>query len=139
VAFILFRAPKPPIITPLLGTWTNLAPLQQNGLAKLEINTNGDRAVAIHAWGECGQAQCDWGSKPGNFDGQQVHTTWQFGADGSGNAAKRTADVSIKPDNGQLSVTVSNSYSDHPSNQHTFVFAKANPAAGQAPDSGPSR
>ena len=118
-------APAPAPANPLLGTWTNPAPIQQNGLVKMEISSKGEQALSIHAWGKCGQAQCDWGTQDATFDGQQAQASWQFGASGAGMAAKRTAAVIIKANNGQLSVTVTNTYPDHPSNQHEFAFMKA--------------
>ena len=144
VAYFMFRAPAPvpqpgpvtpanvvtppapaPVPNPLVGTWTNTAPIQQNGLAKVEISPNGERALSIHAWGQCAQTQCDWGTQDATFDGQLAQASWQFGAGGAGTTAKRTAVVIIRPENQQLSVTVTNTYADLPSNQHEFTFVKA--------------
>jgi TIR domain len=124
VAFFLFR-PNP--VSALLGTWTNPTPVEQNGLEKLEVSAGGSQALTMHAWGKCGQLQCDWGSQPATVTGQQAQATWQLGTAASGSDAKRTAAILIKPDNGQLAVTVSNTYPDRPANQHEFTFAKAQP------------
>jgi hypothetical protein len=124
VAFFLFR-PNP--AKPLLGTWTNPTPVEQNGLEKLEVSAGASQALTVHAWGKCGQLQCDWGSQAATVDGEQAHATWQLGTAASGSDAKRTATILIKPDNGQLAVTVSNSYPDRPANQHAFTFVKAQP------------
>jgi hypothetical protein len=58
-------------------------------------------------------------------DGPQAHAAWQLGTAAVGSDPKRTATIVIKPDNGQLAVTVSNTYPDRPANQHQFTFAKA--------------
>jgi|HubBroStandDraft_6_1064221.scaffolds.fasta_scaffold112195_4 hypothetical protein len=121
VAFFLFR-PNP--ASALLGTWTNSTPVEQNGLEKLEIST-GSQALTMHAWGKCGQLECDWGAQPATVDGPQAHAAWQLGTAAVGSDPKRTATIVIKPDNGQLAVTVSNTYPDRPANQHQFTFAKA--------------
>jgi TIR domain len=124
VAFFLFR-PNP--ASALTGTWTNTTPVEQNGLEKLEVSAGGSQALTMHAWGKCGQLQCDWGAQPATVDGQQAHATWQLGTAASGSDAKRTAAILVKPDNGQLAVTVSNTYPDRPANEHQFTFAKAQP------------
>jgi hypothetical protein len=122
VAFFLFR-PNP--AKPFLGTWTNPTPVEQNGLEKLEVSSGGNQALAMHAWGKCGQLECDWGTQPATVSGEQAHAVWQLGTAASGSDAKRTATILIKPDNAQLAVTVSNTYPDHPANQHQFTFVKA--------------
>jgi TIR domain len=122
VGFILFR-PNP--VKAFLGTWTNSTPVEQNGLEKLEVSTGGREALTIHAWGKCGQLQCDWGTQPATVSGEQAQASWQLGTDAAGGDARRTAAIVIKPDNDQLAVTVSNTYPDHPANQHEFTFAKA--------------
>jgi TIR domain len=124
VAFFLFR-PNP--VSALLGTWTNPTPVEQNGLEKLEVSAGGSQALTMHAWGKCGQLQCDWGSQPATVTGQQAQATWQLGTAAAGSDAKRTAAILIKPANGQLAVTVSNTYPDRPANQHEFTFVKAQP------------
>jgi hypothetical protein len=122
VAFLLFR-PSPG--KDLLGTWTNPTPVEQNGLEKLEVSSGGSSPLTMHAWGKCGQLECDWGVQPATLSGEQAQATWQLGTDAAGSDPKRVAAVLIKPDNGQLAVTVSNTYPDHPANQHRFTFAKA--------------
>ena len=110
---------------PLLGTWTNPEAQQQNGLEKMEITASGPQGISIHAWGKCGNLECDWGTQPAAFDGQQAQASWQFGTTPSGQAAKRTAKVTIKPAASNLNVTVANTYAQHPPNQYQFVFVKA--------------
>jgi hypothetical protein len=119
------HAPAPAPTSPIVGTWTNPTPVQQNGLVRMEISAKSEQALSIHAWGQCGQAQCDWGTQDAGFDGQQAQASWQFGTNGPGSTAKRTAAVTIKPNHGQLSVAVANTYADHPSTQHEFTFVKA--------------
>jgi hypothetical protein len=138
IGYFLFRpSAVPPNPTPIdnpvnpavnqnsafAGTWTNPAPARDNGLVKLQITGTGAQALAIHAWGQCGQLQCDWGTQPATVNNQQAQATWKFG-ESAGNAPKRTALLTIKPSNGQLNVTVSNSYPDHPPNQRQFTFVK---------------
>lgn len=142
IAFLIFRpspnppGPKPepvppapqPVVNPasaLLGTWTNPASNPQNGLVRLEVAAGDAQTLSIHAWGQCGQLQCDWGVQPARVNGQDAQATWSLGADAAGHAPKRTALVTIKPQNGQLGVNVVNSFPDHPPNEHQFTFVKA--------------
>jgi hypothetical protein len=127
VAFLLFR-PNPTKV--FLGTWTNSTPVEQNGLEKLEVSSGGSSPLTMHAWGRCGQLECDWGTQPATVSGEQAQATWQLGTAANGSDARRTAAILIKPDNGQLAVTVSNTYPDHPANQHQFTFAKAQQPSG---------
>ncbi|HET6206728.1 MAG TPA: hypothetical protein VFD98_07965, partial [Terracidiphilus sp.] len=133
IAFLFFRnnppTAAPPVPKPVanessafLGTWSNPAASRDNGLVRLDVSAGDGQAVSIHAWGQCGQSQCDWGVQPARVIGQQAQATWQFGV--TGQTPKRTALVTIEPRNGQLSVTVANTYSDHSSNQHQFTFVK---------------
>ena len=122
VAYFMFR-PDP--VALLLGTWTNPASEQQNGLDKLQISSGSAQGPSIHAWGKCGQVDCDWGVQAGTVHGDQVQASWQLGASTIGAAPKRTASLTMKPANGQLSVTVANTYADRPPNQHEFTFVKA--------------
>ena len=119
------RAPSN-VTSPLAGTWIKTTPAAQNALDKLEISSTGGQSLSVHAWGKCGQLECDWGTQPATFDGQQAQASWQFGAATTGQAATRTATVTIKPGTGQqLDITVANAYAGHPSNQHEFAFVKA--------------
>jgi len=119
VAFMVFRGPG----NPLVGSWTCLTPMQGNGLDKLDIQSNGGQALSIHAWGNCGAVACDWGTQTATFDGQQAQATWQFG--GTGAAAQRTAAVTMKPNSGQLVVTVNNTFPDHPPSERQLTFVRA--------------
>ena len=119
VAYFMFHRPT----NPLIGTWTNPTPQQGNGLDKLEIQAGGGEAISIHAYGNCGATQCDWGTQTSAFDGQQARATWQFGA--AGGSAARTAGVTIKPNNGQLSVMVNNTFPDRPAIQRQLTFVRA--------------
>jgi len=65
---------------------------------------------------------CDWGTQTATFDGQQAHATWQIGA--TGGEAARTALLTIRPNNGQLNVSVANTFSDRPPNGRQSVFVK---------------
>lgn len=136
VAYVMFRPvpvpnPVPPVpvmngtTSAFVGTWTNSTPVEKNGLVKLEISASSGNSLSIHAWAQCGQSPCDWGTMPATVNAQQAQAAWQLGTNAAGAAAKRTASVTIKPGNGQLSVTVANTYADHPSNQHQFTFVKA--------------
>jgi hypothetical protein len=118
VAYFMFHRPT----NPLIGTWTAVNPLK-NGLDKLEIEPGAGDSLSIHAWSDCPNGQCDWATRPAKFDGTQAQATWEFG--GSGAAAQRIAAVTIEPKNGQLIVTVNNTYPDRPSSQHQLTFAHA--------------
>ncbi len=122
VAYFMFRGPG---YGPLLGTWTNPAPIAQNGLDKLELSPNGSQSLSVHAWGKCGQLQCDWGTQTATFDGQQAQASWQFAPASPGAPPSRTAAVTLKPSNGELSVTIHNTWAGSPPNQYEFTFVKA--------------
>ena len=115
VAWLMFRPHSP-----LVGTWTNTAPVSGNSLARLEIRLNGEKSLAIHAWGKCQQPACDWGTQTATFDGQQAQATWQLG--GTGEDPPRSASITIKAGNGQLSVSIANTFADRPPNGRQFVF-----------------
>ena len=120
-------APQP-VVNPgsaLLGTWTNPNPAKDNGLAKLEVSADQAQTLSMHAWAQCGQLQCDWGAQPAKLIGQVAQATWQFGAKTTGQAPARTALVTIEARNGQMNVTVANTYSNHPPNQRQFTFVKS--------------
>jgi hypothetical protein len=119
VGFLIFHKPG----NPLVGTWTNAAALEGNSLSRLVITANGGQSVSIHAQGNCSAAACDWGTQTAPFDGRQAQVTWQFG--GTGGDAARTAVMTIKPDNGQLSVTIANTYANRAPVQREYVFGKA--------------
>jgi TIR domain len=119
VAYLMFRGPG----NPMTGSWTCLTPKQGNGIDKLDIQSSGGQGLSIHAWGNCGATQCDWGTQPATFDGGQAQATWQFG--GAGATAQRTAAVTMKPTGGQLIVTVNNTFPDHPPNQRQLTFVRA--------------
>lgn len=141
VAYVLFRphphptpvpAPPQPIATPvhtgsegLVGTWTNPNPLKGNGLAKLEISAGSGQTLLIHALGNCGATQCDWGTQTATFDGQQAQATWQVSRANEGTAA-RTAIITVKPNAGGIRVTIDNTFSDNRAPNHAqFTFVKS--------------
>jgi len=145
VAYVMFH-PKPvsapssqvPVQTPasanhgestatnlLIGTWTNPAARPNNQLEKLEITSAGVQQVSIHAWGKCGEQECDWGTQSATFDGQQAQANWQV-APNNATAVARTATVTITPVADGLSVTIDNVFSDNrPPNHAKFRFVRA--------------
>jgi hypothetical protein len=120
VAYFIFRPHDP-----LVGTWTNTAPLQGNSLNRLEIQSAGGHAVAIHAWGNCDAPACDWGTQTAPLEGKQAQATWQFG--GIGAAAQRTAVVTIRHVKGELNVKIANTYASNPpiQREYEYMFVKA--------------
>ncbi len=123
VAFFMFH--PAPANSEFLGTWMNPSPEADNGLIKLVIAADAGQAMSVHAWGKCGQLQCDWGIQQATVDGGQALASWQIGANAAGDQAKRTAALTIKPVNGQLSVLVNNTYPNYPPTQRTWTFVKA--------------
>ncbi len=119
VGYLFFHKPA----NPLVGTWTNPSALDGNSLSRLEITASDGQSVSIHAQGNCSASACDWGTQTVPFDGRQAQVTWKFG--GTGTDAARTAVMTIKPDNGQLSVTVANTYANRAPVQLDYVFGKA--------------
>jgi hypothetical protein len=118
VGWFIFHKPA----NPILGTWNNPTPMQGNSLIRLEVTSSSEQSVSIHAWGNCSAPGCDWGTQTVPFDGQQAKATWQFGGEGAQSA--RTAVMTIKPNHGQLSVTVENSYIDHAPSRVEYEFGK---------------
>jgi TIR domain-containing protein len=118
VGFIMFRPHNP-----LIGSWTNATAVEGNSLNRLEITSSGGGTLSIHAWGKCAQPACDWGTQTANYDGQQAQATWQL--TGSGTDPARTSIITIRPNQGQLSVTVANTFTDRPPNGRQSVFVNA--------------
>ncbi len=145
VAYLLFRpkpvsAPTNPAPTPasvpvnpvggaaanaLAGTWTFPTARPNNALERLEIAATGAQQLSIHAWGKCGQQECDWGTQTATFDGQKAEATWQVAPD-TGGPAVRSAVITIKPEADALDVRIDNTFFDNrPPNHGEFRFVHA--------------
>jgi hypothetical protein len=122
VVFLLMR-PTPAQKDELSGTWTNPTPEGQNGIAKLQISTSGDQ-VNLHAWGKCDSNDCDWGTQIAQKNGEEVKATWSWTQSSAGQSRGRVASVTLKPDNGRLSVNVVNTYAQRPAGQRQFEFVR---------------
>jgi TIR domain len=112
-----------PVNSAYLGTWVNPASEGKDGINRLEISASGSNQLSVHAWGKCTPEDCDWGTQTATMDGQQATSNWNL--PGTNKKGTRTAAVAIKPLGGELSVTVSNTYSDHAPTQREFIFLKA--------------
>lgn len=111
--------------TPLNGRWTNPAPAERNALAQLEISGSGNQ-LAIHAWGLCRPANCDWGTQNAAFDGQKAKATWNLMNDASGQMKGRVAALTISAgSSGKLEVVIANTYTGHAGNTRQFEFVRA--------------
>jgi hypothetical protein len=114
----------------LAGIWNNSAPVENNGLKRLEIVARGD-ALSLHAWGQCQPDDCDWSVQSGRFDGQKATVMWSLAQpsrrDKAGHVDQETrvATVTIVPENGVLHVTVQNTYSSQKPTERQFEFVKA--------------
>ena len=115
--------PKPADLSAFTGTWTNPSSEGVGGISRLEVAANGDQ-LSIHAWGKCMPSDCDWGAQPATFDNnQQAKATWNITEGAKGRT--RTAVVAFKPVNGQLSVSIFNTYSDRGPTQRLWSFVRA--------------
>lgn len=123
IGFLIFRHPSADLSS-FAGTWTNSTPQAGNGLKRLEISANGDQ-LSIHAWGECAPTDCDWGTQPAAIAGETAKAVWNLGQYTNAGGRSRTAQVIVQPLNGQLSVTVDNTFSDRAPNHYVWTFMKA--------------
>jgi len=124
IGLVVFFALRPSTST-LDGRWTNPAAAERDALAQLEVSGSGSQ-LAIHAWGLCKPANCDWGTQPAPFDGQKAKATWSMLNDADGQEKGRVATVTISAGGaGKLEVVVANTYPQHPGNTHQFEFVRA--------------
>jgi len=115
----------PGAASPFAGTWTNSIPVKNNGLDRLEIAATGNQ-LSIHAWGTCQPTDCDWGTQSSTVTAQQARATWSEFRQASGQDKGRVATLTIKPQEGGLSVTIANTYANHPPVQKQFSFVRGN-------------
>ncbi|QNI35149.1 toll/interleukin-1 receptor domain-containing protein [Alloacidobacterium dinghuense] len=121
VFFVLHR----PTTSALDGRWTNPSAQGRNSLVQLEISGSGNQ-LAIHAWGLCPPANCDWGMQTASFDGQKAQATWSLMNDASGEEKGRAATLTIsKSGSDKLEVEVANTYTGHAGNTHQSEFVRA--------------
>jgi TIR domain len=117
-------------ILALEGTWTNSVQVENNGLKRLEITAQGGQ-LSAHAWGQCQPDDCDWGVQPAQFDGQKASAMWTLAQPRKKEKAAyvdketRVASVTIVPENGELHVTIHNTYSSRTPTERQFDFVKA--------------
>jgi len=89
------------------GTWVRaVTPPPSNILSKLIVSGSGS-GIAVHAFGNCEAAGCDWGVQPGALSGANVIATFAL-ADGG--RTTRTAMVTVHPVPSGLDVFVHNTY-----------------------------
>ncbi len=124
IGVIGFMFLRPGDLSAFTGTWTNPTPEAENGLNRLDISASGDQ-LSIHAWGKCAPTDCDWGAQPAAIAGQQAKAVWTLGQYANAGGRSRTAAVTIQPLNGQLSVAIDNTFSDHAPNHYQWTFVKA--------------
>jgi hypothetical protein len=127
--FVLHRpAPKEAsgiAASPLNGRWTNPAANGRNSLTQLEISGDGNR-LAIHAWGLCRPANCDWGTQDAIFDGEKATASWKLMTDADGEEKGRTATLTISLDSSEkLEVVIANTYTQRAGNRHQVEFVRA--------------
>src|SRR6266567_430289 len=118
IVLYLFLKPTPDELT---GTWTNPAPEGQNGINKIEISSSGNQ-ITLHAWGKCAPTDCDWGTQAAQKNGPEAKASWSFMQQNAGQERGRVATVTVKPDNGHLSVDVVNTYAQRPATTRQFEF-----------------
>lgn len=130
VLFFVFHHPAPKeasgiSASPLNGRWTNPAANGRNSLMQLEISGDGNR-LAIHAWGLCRPANCDWGTQDAIFDGEKATATWKLMNDVDGEEKGRISTLTISLDSSEkLEVVIANTYTQHPANRHQIEFVRA--------------
>lgn len=117
-------------IIALGGLWTNSTTVENNGLQKLEITTEGGQ-LSVHAWGQCQPDDCDWGVQAAQFDGQKATAVWTLTQPSKKKQAAyvdketRVASVTMVPEGGELHVTIQNTYSSQRPTERQFDFVKA--------------
>jgi len=120
-----FALHKPSGGSALNGHWTDTNPIGLGSVAELDISGEGNQ-LAVHAWGVCKPANCDWGTQNATFDGQTAKATWSFLSNDSGQEKGRVATLSISAGaDGKLDVTVNNAYAQRPGTVHQFEFVRA--------------
>jgi len=129
VGYLIFRPvspnnPAPQDLSTYTGTWSNPAPEGLNGINHLEISASGDQ-LSIHAWGKCVPVDCDWGIQTATTNGQQAKAVWILGQSSNDAGPARTANVTIMPVNGQLSVATYNTYASQGPTRRNFMFVKS--------------
>ena len=113
----------------LEGTWNNSAPVEKNGLEKLQIVAEGSR-YSVHAWGQCQPEDCDWGVQPAAFDSQKATAVWTLTQPSEKkqraivDQETRVASVTMVPDSSGLHVIVQNTYSSQKPTEREFDFVK---------------
>ena len=109
---------------PMSGRWTNPSASGRGVVAQLDISGGGNQ-LAIHAWGLCRPANCDWGTQNATFDGRAAKATWNLMNNVDGEERGRVASMTISPGSaGNLEVVVANTYSKHAGNTHQFEFVR---------------
>jgi hypothetical protein len=131
IALVVFFALKGPstggnsAASALIGNWTDTNPIGLGSVATLDISGTGNQ-LAVHAWGICKPANCDWGTQNATFDGQQAKVTWSFLNDNNGQEKGRVATLNISSGGeGKLNVVIDNTYPQHPGTSHKFEFTRA--------------
>ncbi len=103
---------------PLAGMWINPAPMSDNGLDRLEISEAGGQ-VWMHAWGNVGDSESDWGKRAATEDGDQLSASW-----GPAPSNGRVAKITVEADGSKLDVTIDNTFRDHAPVSHQFEFQR---------------
>jgi hypothetical protein len=115
--------PAPAGLSAFLGTWINPSPKGKGEISRLAVKADGDQ-ISIQAWGKCDTGDCDWGTQqasPGAT--QQAEVTFNMSQDAKDRT--RSAAITIQPLNGQLSVSITNTYSDRGPTHRLLTFVKA--------------
>jgi TIR domain len=125
IALVVFFALRPPTTSPLDGRWTNPAAVEHGAIAEIDISGSGNQ-LAVHAWGLCKPANCDWGTQNATVEGGKAKATWSLLNDTSGGEKGRVATLTISAGSaGKLEVAVANTYPQHPGNTRQFEFVRA--------------
>ncbi len=110
--------PAPTPQSPLVGTWTNPTPVQDNGIKTIEI-LEVDGHLTMHAWGQCKPTDCDWGERTPMSGGNRLIATWGSPADG------RIAKITVAPNGSKLAVLIENTYTNHTPITRRFNFDRS--------------
>ena len=109
---------------PLDGRWTNPSAAERGTIAALDISGSGTQ-LAIHAWGYCRPANCDFGTQNATFDGQKAKATWSLLNDAGGQEKGRVATLTVSRAADKLNVLVENTYTQHAGNTHQLEFVQS--------------
>ena len=106
-----------------IGPWLNPSPEGNNGLVRISVSREND-GLTMHAWGNCGRTECDWGAVPCTMNVYRLEGKFELGPNAAAGLPSRVALVSVFPQNGALDVMITNTFVNHPATYRQFTFQR---------------